>query len=88
MRPTEPTTAEIVALLDTAFVHERGGDGPGLTLAQRTALSDYLGCHQEVSAAVWEDWKTELERRHVDLGDAEYWLDVELIEPCPQERQA
>ncbi|WP_019586589.1 hypothetical protein [Deinococcus apachensis] len=88
MRPTELTPGEIADFLDTAFQHERGGDRIGLTLEQRMVLADYLGCHEEVRAAAWDVWQTRLEASGTDLGDAEYWLDVEFIEPCPQEREA
>ncbi|MFC5849566.1 hypothetical protein [Deinococcus petrolearius] len=41
-----------------------------LKLDTRTALADYLGCDEDVRAE----------------EAAEYWLDVEFIQPCPRDQ--
>ncbi|WP_420594274.1 hypothetical protein [Deinococcus sp.] len=52
--------------------------------AERTALADFLGCHEEVRAAAFEAWCTELVG--VSEDEASYWMDVEFVEPCPEDR--
>ncbi len=64
--------------------HGQSDDIP--TAAERAALADYLGCHEEVRAAAWLAWTAEL--NPLDWDQAEYWLDVEFIEPCPEGRPA
>lgn len=73
-----------------------GYSGPtrpqGLTPAEdeveadtRQRLADYLGCHEDVRAAAWDAWADLLDDApEVDPDAAEYWLDVEFVEPCPQ----
>lgn len=82
MRPVELTPVEIADLLDAVYRHDRGGDGIGLLLEERTVLADYLGCHEDVKATVWEAWQQELDSRGEDRGDAQSWLNVEFMEPC------
>ncbi|MFC4638534.1 hypothetical protein [Deinococcus hohokamensis] len=86
MRPADLTTPELVDLLDCIYrAHlDATDDSPGQD--ERAALADYLGCHPEVRDAVWEAWSAELTDAGQMLGDAEYWLDVEFIEPCHEER--
>ena len=43
-----------------------------------------LGCHEDVRAAAFAVWCQELDG--VTEDEAAYWLDVEFIEPCPEER--
>ena len=67
--------------LYAAYQEDRrlAGDGPDED--ERLALADYLGCHEEARAEAWAVWRTVLELEGHDLGDAEYWLDVEFVEP-------
>jgi hypothetical protein len=51
----------------------------------RMDMADFLGCHRDVQAEAWAAWQELLaESGDVDADEAEYWLDVEFIEPCPQ----
>ncbi|CAM3517160.1 TerB family tellurite resistance protein [Deinococcus saxicola] len=84
MRPADLTSTEIADLLSQMYVADHGhpDDAPGQQ--QRTELADYLGCHDEARASAWEAWSAEL--NPADWDTAEYWLDVEFIEPCPEQR--
>ena len=55
-----------------------------LALPSALALADYLGCHEDVRAAAFAVWCQELDG--VTEDEAAYWLDVEFVEPCPEER--
>ncbi|MFK7601913.1 hypothetical protein ACI3L1_06840 [Deinococcus sp. SM5_A1] len=64
-----------------------GLDGANLPRDEECiALADYLGCHEEARAAAWAAWTAEL--NPLDWDGAEYWLDVEFVEPCLEERPA
>ena len=86
MRLTELTPTELADLLARAYGadHDEPGDAP--SAAERTALADFLGCHEEVRAAAFAVWCQELDGLTED--EAAYWLDVEFIEPCPEARMA
>lgn len=48
-------------------------------------LADLLGCHPDVQAEAWAAWQELMdEGGDVDEDEAEYWLHIEFIEPCPQ----
>lgn len=84
MRLSDLAPTELADLLARAYAadHGEGDDAP--SAAERTALADYLGCHEEMRAAAFAVWRTELEG--VTENEAAYWLDVEFIEPCHEER--
>lgn len=79
MRPADLTTPEFVDLLDDAYQEDHGGPSSGLTLAERSALADYLGCHEEARAEVLHLWQERLAWQGGDPEDAAYWLDVEFM---------
>lgn len=84
MHPAELSHDQIADLLDAAFRQDQGAADEGPDPAARRALADYLGCHEEARDEAWERWRRRLaEDPGVNLGDAEYWLDVEFVEPCP-----
>ena len=60
--------------------HDLSDDAPAT--AERAALADYLGCNEEARGAAWAAWSAEL--NSTDWDEAEYWLDVEFVEPCPE----
>ncbi|UBV45210.1 hypothetical protein LAJ19_20610 (plasmid) [Deinococcus taeanensis] len=83
------TPAELADLLDSAYRADRGDgdvDAPGLDV--RVALADLLGCHADLRDATWDAWRDELMQAEERVDDAEYWLDVEFIQPCPEDRPA
>lgn len=82
MRPAALTPVEIADQLARMFDADHGQQGDIPSPAERTALADYLGCHEEARAAAWAAWCAEL--NSLDWDQAEYWLDVEFIEPCPE----
>lgn len=84
MRPADLTPVEIADLLARMYGadHSSQDDAPGQQ--QRTELADYLGCHEEARTSAWQAWSSEL--NPADWDAAEYWLDVEFIEPCPERR--
>ena len=84
MRLAELTPTELADLLARAYAADHGemGDAPGA--AERIALADYLGCHEDVRAAAFAVWCQELD--NVTEDEAAYWLDVKFIEPCFEER--
>ncbi|CAM3440374.1 TerB family tellurite resistance protein [Deinococcus saxicola] len=84
MRLPDLTLIELADLLARAYTadHGEGDDAP--SAAERTALADDLGCHEDVRAAAFAVWCTELD--DVTDDEAAYWLDVEFIEPCHEER--
>ncbi|ASN83468.1 hypothetical protein [Deinococcus ficus] len=84
MRPADLTPPELADLLHQAFEADLGGLSEPLRPEQRTELADYLGCHPDARDATWEAWQALLEDAGHDPADAEYWLDVEFIEPCPE----
>ncbi|WP_019584634.1 hypothetical protein [Deinococcus apachensis] len=81
MRPADLTPAELVDLLDDAYQEDRGGPPAGLALAEREALADYLGCHEEARAEALHLWQERLAWQGGDTDDAAYWLDVEFVGP-------
>ncbi|MBB5362037.1 hypothetical protein [Deinococcus humi] len=82
MRPADLTPDEIADQLARMYDADQG-DSDDLSSAQeRTALADYLGCHEDTRAAAWAAWSVEL--NPADWDTAQYWLDVEFIEPCPE----
>lgn len=86
MRLSELTPTELADLLARAYAADHGEPGDALSAAERTALADYLGCHEDVRAAAFAVWCQELDG--VTEDEAAYWLDVEFIQPCPEERTA
>ncbi|UBV45017.1 hypothetical protein LAJ19_17980 (plasmid) [Deinococcus taeanensis] len=85
---TEPalTPVEIADLLDAAYRADHGSARNAPIPETRAYLADLLGCHDDLRAAVWALWREQLVSSGDDLGAAEDWLDVEFIEPCPEER--
>ncbi len=84
MHLSELTSTELADLLARAYAADHGEPGDALGAAERTALADYLGCHEEVRVAAFAVWCQELDG--VTEDEAAYWLDVEFIEPCPEGR--
>ncbi|CAM4295406.1 hypothetical protein [Deinococcus marmoris] len=84
MRLPESTPTELANLLARAYAADHGNGDDGPSAAERTALADYLGCHKDVRAAALAVWCEELDG--VTENEAEYWLDVEFVEPCHEER--
>lgn len=82
MHPRDLTPIEIAELLAEAYVQDQVGKQGSLRRDTRTALANYLGCHEEVRAEVWALWRQEV----ADEDAAEYWPDVEFIQPCPQDQ--
>lgn len=85
MRPAELTPVEIADQLHEAYLHDLGTRPHGPPPAQRTALADYLGCHEDAREHSWEAWTEQLTEDGLDLDEAQYWLDAEFIQPCPEE---
>jgi hypothetical protein len=83
MHPRDLTPVEMADLLDDAYREDRGLGTAGPDPVTRLELADYLGCHPKVQAQVWEAWQELLRlEQDVEEGDAEFWLDVEFVEPC------
>lgn len=84
MRLPELTPTELADLLARTYAadHGEGDDAP--TPQERTALADFLGCHDDARDAAFAVWCLEL--NGVTEEEAEYWLDVEFSEPCHEER--
>lgn len=53
MYPAASNPTEIADLLEAAYCQDRHQGGPGLSAAERTALADYLGCHEDAWAEAW-----------------------------------
>lgn len=85
MQPSERSPVEIADLLNRAFLHDRGDSEENITGEERVALADFLGCHEDVRQEVLAAWQELLsEQPEIDVDEAEYWLDVEFVEPCPE----
>ncbi|MBB5234505.1 hypothetical protein [Deinococcus budaensis] len=85
MRPADLTPIEIADLLDAAYRQDLGLQDGGPDPEKRAALADYLGCHEEARDEAWAAWTDLLENDlEMDVGEAAYWLDVEFVEPCPE----
>jgi hypothetical protein len=85
MHPRDLSPIELADLLDDAYREDRklGTNGPDP--AVRLELADFLGCHPEVQAEVWAAWRDVLLLEgEIEENEAEFWLDVEFVEPCPQ----
>lgn len=82
MRPADLTPAEIADQLARMYAADHGESDDRPTPEERTALADYLGCHEEARADAWMAWSVDL--NPADWDAAEYWLDVEFVEPCPE----
>lgn len=84
MRPQDLTPAELAELLHRAYPQDLGEDVDEVDMDTRQRLADYLGCHEETRAAAWDAWSDLLDDApEIDPDAAEYWLDVEFVEPCP-----
>ena len=80
------TPVQLADLLDDAYREDRGLGNAGPDPVTRLELADYLGCHPEVQAQVWETWQELLTLEdEVQEEDAAFWLDVEFVKPCPRE---
>ena len=53
MRLIELMPTELGDLLARAYAADHGEPGDALSAAERVALADYLGCHEEVRAAAF-----------------------------------
>lgn len=84
MRMNDLTPPEVADLLARAYAADHGEPEDTLGPAERTALADFLGCHEEVRAAAFAVWCQEL--GGVTEDEATYWLDVEFVEPCHEQR--
>ena len=85
MQPRDLTPVEMADLLDDAYREDRGLGTAGPDPVTRLELADYLGCHPEVQAEVWAAWRDVLLLEgEIGEDDAEFWLDVEFVEPCPE----
>ncbi len=82
-RLSEVTPTELVGLLARAYAadHAEPGDAPSAT--ECTALSDALGCHEDVRAAS-AVWCQQL--GGVTEDEAACWLEVEFVESRPVEQ--
>ncbi|WP_415789978.1 hypothetical protein [Deinococcus saxicola] len=60
MRPAALTPAEIADHLARMYRADHGRSDDIPTPAERTALADSLGCHEEARAAAWAAWTAEL----------------------------
>ncbi|MFB9991205.1 hypothetical protein ACFFLM_04310 [Deinococcus oregonensis] len=81
MHPRDLTAVELADLLDAAYRQDRSLSREGPDLVTRVELADFLGCHPEVQAEAWSAWQEILEAE--DEDEAQYWLDVEFVEACP-----
>lgn len=88
MHPDTLTPIEIADLLDAAYRADRGEDVDAPSQIERTALADYLGCHEDAREAAWAAWQEQLSDAGEDLSTAEYWLDVDFVQPCLDDRPA
>lgn len=84
MRLSDLTPAEIADQLARMYAADHGRLDDAPTHEERTALADYLCCHEEVRVENWAAWAVDL--NPADWDAAEYWLDVEFVEPCPEAR--
>ncbi|THF68330.1 hypothetical protein E7T06_16835 [Deinococcus sp. Arct2-2] len=85
MHPRDLTPVELADLLDAAHRQDRGLSREGPDLELRGELADFLGCHPDVQAEAWAAWQELMtEGGDIEEDEAEYWLDVEFVEPCPQ----
>ncbi|WP_221091180.1 hypothetical protein [Deinococcus aquaedulcis] len=87
MHPAALSPVELADLLDLAYRADQGQDVDAPSAETRQALADYLGCHEEARESAWTVWRQALREAGEDTGDAEYWLDVEFIEPCHEEQR-
>ncbi len=58
----------------------------GLDQETRADLADRIGCDEDLRAEAWAAWRDELIADGRSLEEAEYWLDVEFVQPCPEDR--
>ncbi len=72
---------EIADLLDAAWLDDLGGGKDGPDPETRAALADRLGCDAALRAEVWARWADHLIADGCPVDEAEYWLDVEFVQP-------
>jgi len=82
MRLPQMPHTELVGLLARAYAADHGKPRKAPDAAERTALADYLGCHEEVRDAVFAVWCQGLDG--VTEVEAKDWLAMEFITPCPE----
>ena len=72
MRLSELTPTELADLLARAYAADHDEAGDALGAAERIALADYLGCHEDVRAVAFTAWCTDLD----DVTEAASWLEL------------
>ncbi|MBB5365960.1 hypothetical protein [Deinococcus humi] len=82
IHPADLTPIGIADQLARMYEADHGQSDDMASAEERTVLADYLGCHEEVRAEVWAAWAAGLSP--LDWYAAQYWLDVEFVEPCPE----
>ena len=88
MNVRDLTPVEIADLLDAAWLADLGSGKDGPDAAIRAALADRLGCDEDLRAEAWAAWQELLTADGCPVNDAEYWLDVAFIHPCPEDVQS
>ena len=79
------TPVEIADLLDAAYRADQGEDVDAPDPFTRADLADRLGCNEDLREEAWIAWRYELGVEGRSVDDAEYWLDVEFVQPCPED---
>ena len=79
------TAIEIADLLNEAWLADLGSGAGGPDEATRAALADRLGCDEDLRAEAWAAWRDELITDGRSVDEAEYWLDVVFVQPCPED---
>lgn len=85
MNVRDLTPVEIADLLDAAWRADQGQPLDDPDPLTRAALADRLGCDEDLRAEAWAAWRDELLADRCSVDEAEYWLDVEFVQPCPED---
>lgn len=85
MNVRDLTPIEIADLLYAAWLADRGNGADGSDETTRAALADRLGCDEDLRAEAWAAWQDELIADGRNVDEAEYWLDAEFVQPCPED---
>ncbi|GAA5437712.1 hypothetical protein M8445_17180 (plasmid) [Deinococcus aquaticus] len=64
---------------------DQGEDANALDLDVRVALADRLSCDKNLRAEAWAAWRDDRFAHGSNVNEAEYWLDVEFVQPCPED---
>lgn len=86
MNVRDLTPVELANLVEAAYRADQGEGVEAPDLDVRVVLADRLDCDEDLRAEPWAAWRDDMIADGRSVDGAEYWLDVEFVQPCPEDR--